>query len=204
MDLLGVIIRNSVNVGYGIGLAIIVVAVLLLIVIAIKGGKSISPLSYLIAVILATALSFQFSYMFGAIATKQRINDVSDSLTGLSQLIPWSDECNSALEGIGEAVNEFKNLVPGLSAEVDQLDFGKFDLGKTKDSLVVQAKSYINKYIWHRVLWSLLFIVIAVIPMILLSGYGDTGGYRRSRERGERVVSRRQTEGRSPRRTRRY
>ena len=52
MKLLDGMIHSFVNIGYGIGIAVIISAILIVILLAITGGNRISPLSYLIAIIL--------------------------------------------------------------------------------------------------------------------------------------------------------
>ena len=205
MELLDSIIHNSMNIGFGIGLAIIIAAVLLIIVFAIRGEKSSSPLCYLPALILAVLLSFQFSLMFGAITAKKEIDNLSDTINSYIQLITIGDNASSSMDEIVSIVENIQNLVPGLSGDMGELTLGKVDKSDIGGSLMAPSKSYLSKYILFRILWSLLFVVVATISMIMLPSYGGTSNYRKSHIRGERVSSRRSSDGRRPnRRTRRY
>ena len=205
MELLDSIIHGSMNIGFGIGLAIIIAAVLLIIVFAIRGEKSNSPLCYLPALILAVLLSFQFSLMFGAITAKKEIDNLSDTLNSYIQLITIGDNTSSSMDEISSIIENIQNLVPGLSGDMGQLTLGKVDKSDIGGSLMAPSKSYLSKYILFRILWSLLFVVVATISMIILPSYGGTSNYRKSHIRGERVSSRRSSDGRRPsRRTRRY
>ena len=205
MELLDDFIHNSFNIGYGIGLAIIISAFILIVVVVVRGEKSISPFCYLLALVLAVLLSLQFSFMFGAIKAKEEINNVSGSINGYAKLITSSDCGYSTTEDIGQLIEEFQKLIPGLSAEMGQLTLGRVDKSDIGGSLMAPAKSYLNKYILFRILWSLLFVVVATISMIMLPCYGGTSNYRKSHIRRERVSSRRSSDGRRPsRRTRRY
>ena len=193
------------NIGFGIGLAIIIAAVLLIIVFAIRGEKSSSPLCYLPALILAVLLSFQFSLMFGAITAKKEIDNLSDTINSYIQLITIGDNASSSMDEIVSIVENIQNLVPGLSGDMGELTLGKVDKSDIGGSLMAPSKSYLSKYILFRILWSLLFVVVATISMIMLPSYGGTSNYRKSHIRGERVSSRRSSDGRRPnRRTRRY
>lgn len=205
MELLDSIIHGSMNIGLGIGLAIIIAAVLLIVVFAIRGEKSNSPLCYLPALILVVLLSLQFSLMFGAITAKKEVDNISDTINGYIQLITMGDNASSTMDDIGSFVENIQNLVPGLSGDMGQLTLGKVDKSDIGGSLMAPSKSYLSKYILFRILWSLLFIVVATISMIMLPSYGGTSNYRKSHIRGERVSSRRSSDGRRPnRRTRRY
>ena len=205
MELLDSIIHGSMNIGFGIGLAIIIAAVLLIIVFAIRGEKSNSPLCYLPALILAVLLSFQFSLMFGAITAKKEIDNLSDTINSYIQLITIGDNTSSSMDEISSIIENIQNLVPGLSGDMGQLTLGKVDKSDIGGSLMAPSKSYLSKYILFRILWSLLFVVVATISMIILPSYGGTSNYRKSHIRGERVSSRRSSDGRRPsRRTRRY
>ena len=205
MELLDSAIHASVNIMYGIGLAVIIAAVLLFVVFALKGGNSISPFCYLLAIILTPLLSLQFSLMFGAISAKQGVNDLADTINGYAQLIVWTDNGYSSMEDISDAIEEFQGFLPGLSADLGQLTLGKVDKNDIGGSLMGPSKSYLNKYILFRILWSIIFCAIAIVAMIVLSDGGGTSNYRRSHIRTERVSSRRSSDGRRPsRRTRRY
>ena len=205
MELLDSIIHSSMNIGFGIGLAIIIAAVLLMVVFAIRGEKSHSPLCYLPALILAVLLSFQLSLIFGAISAKKEVDNISDTVNGYIQLITMGDNTPSTMDDIGSFVENIQNLVPNLSEDVGQLTLGKVDKSDIGGSLMAPSKSYLSKYILFRILWSLLFIVVATISMIMLPSYGGASNYRKSHIRGERVSSRRSSDGRRPnRRTRRY
>lgn len=205
MELLDSIIHSSMNIAFGIGLAIIIAAVLLIIVFTIKGKKSNSLFGYLHALILAVFLSFQFSLMFGAITAKKEVDNISDSINGYVRLISMRDNTSPTIDDIASIVEKLQNLVPDLSEDMGQLTLGKVDKNDIGGSLMAPAKSYLNKYIIFRILWSLLFVVVATISMIILSNYGDTSKYRKIHIRGEKISSRRSSDGRRlSRRSRRY
>ena len=205
MELLDGMIHSFVNIGYGIGLAIIIAAILLFVVLAIKGGSQISPLSYLIAIILTPLLVLQFSLMFGAISVKGQIQEAEDTINGYAQLLVWGDNGFDSMEDVYDMVNEFQGILPGLTSELGSLTLGQVDKNDIGGSLMRPAKSYINKYMFFRILWSFLFSVVAFLGMLFLSEGGSTSNYRRTSMHRERVPSRRNTSGHRPsRRTRRY
>ena len=193
------------NLGIGIGLAIIIVTGILILVFAIKGTKSISPFCYLFALILAVLLSLQFSLMFGAITTKKEIDNISDNINGCLQFLTSGDDASYTMDEIASLVENFQNSLPELLADIGQLTLCKVDKKDLGTSLMAQAKIYLNEYILFRILWSLLFVVVATISMIMLPNYGGVSNYRKSYIREERVSSRRNSDRRSPsRRIRKY
>ena len=133
------------------------------------------------------------------------VKDLADTINGYAQLIVWTDNGYSSMEDISDAIEEFQGFLPGLSADLGQLTLGKVDKNDIGGSLMGPSKSYLNKYILFRILWSIIFCAIAIVAMIVLSDGGGTSNYRRSHIRTERVSSRRSSDGRRPsRRTRRY
>ncbi len=205
MRLLDEMIRSFENIGYGIGLSIIVAAVLLLVIYAIRKGNQISPFTFLIAVILIPLLSLQFSLMFGAISVQVKVNNVEKSINAYTQLLSSDDSVSEYMDDVYAFIDKFQSLVPAFSPEMGSLPLGQIDKNDVGGSLLAPAKSYLKKFISHKILWSVLFTVIAMVGMILLSDIGVSHRTRRSSVRGERVSSRRDSYGRrSGRRSRRY
>lgn len=205
MRLLDEMIRSFENIGYGIGLSVIIAAILLLIVYAIRKGDQISPFTFLIAVILIPLLSLQFSLMFGAISVQGKVNNVEKSINAYTQLFSSDDNVSEYMDEVYAFVEKFQTLVPAFSPEMGSLPLGQIDKNDVGGSLLAPAKSYLKKFINHKILWSVLFTVIAMAGMILLSDIGVSRVSRRSSVRGERVASRRDSYGRrSGRRSRRY
>lgn len=205
MRLLDEMIRSFENIGYGIGLSVIIAAILLLIVYAIRKGDQISPFTFLIAVILIPLLSLQFSLMFGAISVQGKVNNVEKSINAYTQLFSSDDNVSEYMDEVYAFVEKFQTLVPAFSPEMGSLPLGQIDKNDVGGSLLAPAKSYLKKFINHKILWSVLFTVIAMAGMILLSDIGVSRVSRRSSVRGERVASRRDSYSRrSGRRSRRY
>lgn len=205
MKLLDGMIHSFVNIGYGIGIAVIISAILLVILLAITGGNRISPLSYLIAIILTPLLVLQLSLLFGAISVKGQIQEAEETINAYAQLLVWSENGIDSMEDVYDILNEFQSIVPGLTSKLGTLTIGQVDKNDIGGSLMRPAKSYINKYIFFRVLWSLIFSLSAFVGMLLLSESTSTSNYRKTSMHKERVSSRRASSGHRPsRRIRRY
>ncbi len=52
------------------------------------------------------------------------------------------------MEDVYDMVNEFQGILPGLTSELGSLTLGQVDKNDIGGSLMRQAKSYINKYIF--------------------------------------------------------
>lgn len=203
MKLFNNVIQDPMNIAYGIGLAIITAGVLLFVIIAVKGSNKITPFCYLTTIILTPLLAFQFSLMFRAIALKEEITNISNFINGYSQFLPL-EENSSVIESINEVIEDFQTLTPGISTEIGSLTLGKIEQNDIGGSLIAPTKANLNKYISIRIIWALLFSIIAVIMMIIFSNNSNTSKYRRENIRSERINSRRSYEGRRPNRRKRY
>ena len=142
------------SIWYGILVAVIVVAALFFIIAAMQGGnKRFSPLTYILGIALTAFLSFQFTFMIGAIMFKSDCNDITSII---NDFVP-----NSALtNGIGEIRSNLKQLAkeePFIKnfIDVDAIDDSLPD-GAIGDAILNKVHSYLNWYIVRRILWSLL------------------------------------------------
>ena len=146
------------SIWYGIIVAIIVVAALFFIIAAMQGvNKRFSPLTYVLGVALAAFLSFQFTFMIGAIMFKSDCNDITSII---NDFIPNSSLTN----GVGEIRSNLKQLAkeePFIKnfIDVDAIDDSLPD-GAIGDAILSKVHSYLNWYIVRRILWSLLAIGI--------------------------------------------
>jgi len=146
------------SIWYGIIVAVIVVAALFFIIEAMqRGNKRFSPLTYVLGVALAAFLSFQFTFMIGAIMFKSDCNDITSII---NDFIPNSSLTN----GVGEIRSNLKQLAkeePFIKnfIDVDAIDESLPD-GAIGDAILSKVHSYLNWYIVRRILWSLLAIGI--------------------------------------------
>ena len=147
------------SIWYGILVAVIVVAALFFIIAAMQGGnKRFSPLTYILGVALTAFLSFQFTFMIGAIMFKSDCNDITSII---NDFIPNSSLTN----GIGEIRSNLKQLAkeePFIKnfIDVDAIDDSLPD-GAIGDAILSKVHSYLNWYIFRRIMWSLVAMIIA-------------------------------------------
>ena len=136
------------SIWYGILVAVIVVAALFFIIAAMQGGnKRCSPLTYILGIALTAFLSFQFTFMIGAIMFKSDCNDITSII---NDFVP-----NSALtNGIGEIRSNLKQLAkeePFIKnfVDVDAIDDSLPD-GAIGDAILNKVHSYLNWYIFRN------------------------------------------------------
>lgn len=70
---------------YGVLIAIIITALLLILVASANSNKKLNPLSYIIAIVLATLLTFQMSRLVCACCLDDAVSDVKNIVGMFSQ-----------------------------------------------------------------------------------------------------------------------
>lgn len=158
MRILNSFIDAYTNIWYGIIVAVIVVAALFFIIAAMQGAnKRFSPLTYVLGVALTAFLSFQFTFLIGAVMFKSDCNDISSII---NDFIPNSSLNNSS----GDIRNNLKQLAkeePFIKnfIDIDEIDESLPD-GAVGDAILSKVHTYLNWYIVRRLFWSLLAIGI--------------------------------------------
>ena len=144
---------------YGIIAAVIVVAALFFVIAAMQGGnKRFSPLTYVLGVALAAFLSFQFTFMIGAILFKSDCSDITSIINDFvpnSTLTNGAGDLRSNLKRLAEEEPFIKNFI-----DVDAIDDSLPD-GAIGDAILSKVHTYLNWYIVRRVLWSIGAMIIA-------------------------------------------
>ena len=154
MRILNSFIDAYSSVWYGILVAVIVVALLFFGVGALQGGnKRFSPLSYVLGLALVAFLSFQFTFMIGAIMFKSDCSDISSII---NDFVP-NRELTVNTNDIRESLRELEKEAPFIKnfIDVDDIDKSLPD-GDIGDAILTKVHSYLNWYIVRRILWSLL------------------------------------------------
>lgn len=154
MRILNTFIDSYSSIWYGIIAAVIFVAAIFFIIAAMQGdNKRFSPLTYVLGIALTAFLSFQFTFLIGAIIFKSDCNDITSII---NDFVP-----NSVLtNGVGEIRGNLKQLAeeePFIKnfIDVEAIDDSLSD-GAIGDAILSKVHSYLNWYIVRRILWSLL------------------------------------------------
>ena len=187
MRILNSFINAYSSIWYGIIAAIIVVAALFFIIAAMQGdNKRFSPLTYVLGAALTAFLSFQFTFMIGAILFKSDCSDVTSIINDFvpnSTLTNGAGDLRSNLKRLTEEEPFIKNFI-----DVDAIDDSLPD-GAIGDAILSKVHSYINWYIIRRLLWSLLacgvvvYLMLYTMERIPQGRTRRTPGYRSSNRR---------------------
>ena len=165
MRILNSFIDAYSSVWYGIIVAVIVVAFLFFGIAAIQGGnKRFSPLSYVLGVALAAFLSFQCTFLIGAIMFKSDCTDISSII---NDFVP-NRELTENTKDIRESLQELEKEAPFIKnfIDVDDIDKSLPD-GAIGDAILNKVHSYLNWYIVRRIFWSLLAMAAASVLIFL-------------------------------------
>ncbi len=167
MNVLNTFIEQASNIWWGILAAIAITAILYLVIYTLfEGSKSFSPLSFVFAIPLLVLLSIQFYLLFGSISLKHTCNEVA---TWIDVFVPeHSDNTNISQEDINEAVRQLVTTVPLASSFVDADDISLDNDNTLGEALTNKVQTYLNWYIVRRVAWSMGFIVLATIVIIII------------------------------------
>ena len=154
MRILNSFIDAYSSIWYGIIVAAIFVAALFFMIAAMQSGnKRFSPLTYVLGVALTAFLSFQFTFMIGAIMFKSDCSDITSIINDFvpnSGLTNSSEDIRSNLRQLAKEEPFIKNFI-----DVDAIDESLPD-GAIGDAILNKVHSYLNWYIVRRILWSLL------------------------------------------------
>lgn len=82
---MGDYINTMAYIEYGVLIAIIITALLLILVASANSNKKLNPLSYIIAIVLATLLTFQMSRLVCACCLDDAVSDVKNIVGMFSQ-----------------------------------------------------------------------------------------------------------------------
>lgn len=154
------------NFWWGIMASLLVVAIIFVIIAVLQDGKKkFSPLSWLVGGILAIFLTFQLTYLIGAIQFKM---DCKETAEMLNDLLPRKTLASES-ENIRESLHNLSEEFPIIEFLFDA-DFVGDNLTKgiTGDAIFETINSKINGYITRKVIWSVLACGVA-ITLIFLS-----------------------------------
>ena len=165
MEILNTFIEQASNIWWGIVAAIGIVGLLYLVIYVILGGtKTFSPFSYLTAIPLLPLLAIQFYLLFGAISTKHKCSEISSWIDAFAPEQVYDGSYSR--EDINAAIQELTSIFPFSTKFIDieaVANSQETSLGK---AITKKFRAYLNWYIFRRLLWSLCFILAAVIAII--------------------------------------
>lgn len=187
MRLLNYFIEAYSSIWYGIIAAVVIVAALFFVIASMQGGnKRFTPLSYILGIALGAFLTFQCASMIGAIMFKSDCYDTAaivDDFTPNSELRQDSKDIRKELRRMQNDNPFIENFI-----DIDEIDENLPD-GAIGTAALSKVHTYLNWYIFRRILWSLLACGIGVLAILYTMERTPRGrtrktpGYRSSRNR---------------------
>lgn len=160
------------SVFYGAIITAVVMAILYVVLKSVSKGMVRTPVFFITGVILAILLVVHFSLIVGAIQAKDAVDAaeiyLSQLLEGMSSIVGAQDS-----QQIMDAVTD---KFPLIGVFVNMADFSGHDVADLPDAMHRAMTEYLTSYIWHRVWWSLGFIVVACLIVMLFDRKALTTG----------------------------
>ncbi len=149
---------------YGILITALIMGVLLALLLAINKDIFHSVVFYIVGILLALLLTFQFTLMMGAVEGQDAVDSAYDYICELV-------ESKSGTIGVGESQEMLESITeeyPLIGLFVSKTDFMMVDSEELPDVFQETMTGFLDSYFWHRVWWSLGFIVIACLIVVFL------------------------------------
>ena len=164
---------------YGVLITSVLMTVVYFVLRQVNRGTVSTIPFFLVGVVLFVSLSFQQTLMVGAIKAKGYLNAVAEYVEEIADVKDGIVERTSR-EVNSDYVQKIKKQFPEFSLFVDVDKFGESlnDMGTTVTKMKENTSSSLNYYILRRIMWSLGFLVAAIVIVCLL----DSGSS--SSERG--------------------
>lgn len=135
--------------------------------------------SILVGVILFFFLSFQSILLCGAITIKSYSDDVEIYIDEIVRNVPRSE--HFSIEDSQYILDCISEEWPLVGYYVNLADFHGHTSDTIAEAMVDELRSYMNWFIFRRICWSLLFVIVAAIIVI------KTISIRNNRDRSRRM-----------------
>lgn len=142
-------------------------------------NATFSVSSILVGVILFFFLSFQSILLCGAITIKSYSDDVEIYIDEIVRNVPRSE--HFSIEDSQYILDCISEEWPLVGYYVNLADFHGHTSDTIAEAMVDELRSYMNWFIFRRVCWSLLFVIVAAIIVI------KTISIRNNRDRSRRM-----------------
>ena len=172
--------------GLVIGSLLTVLFVFLATVLTSRSGMT--PLKGIIILGLFVFYVIQSSLMMGAQYAGDYVDDITTSLTGLTDMV-CDDAQRLGQEDVMALRQNIEENYPQLIPFVEKIDFASLSNG-SKDlttQISLNIKTAINQYFWRRVMWIAGVSVLFLILYVLSSPSGSRGRRSRLSARTRRV-----------------
>lgn len=150
----------------GVLFTLIGVGLLFFLIRGFYKNYTFTPLSFCVAFVLFFLLAYESILTCGAVKIKNLSEDVR---TTINQQLPsyWQDIPQAITPGESqELLDVIVETYPIVGQYLNIADFQGHDTTTIANAMVDEMNSYMNKFIWKRIAWSLLFICIGVFIVV--------------------------------------
>lgn len=164
------------NLFLGVLLTAVGVALMFFIIRSWFSNRAFTLISYGVGVILFFFLSFQAILLCGAVTIRSYSADVEEAINGWVRDVPeyvTFDEGNSQ-EILGMIQEEW----PLVGYFIGGADFTGHTPLNIASAMADELRAYMTRFIWRRVGWSALFVVVAAV--VVIQTMEQTGRARRT------------------------
>lgn len=174
------------NLFLGILLTAVGIALMFFLIRSWFSRRTFTPLSYGVGVVLFFFLAYQSVLLCGAVTIRSYSDDVEEAINLWVRDVPEYVQFDRAdSQQLLEWINEEWPLV---SYFLDTANFRGHTPLNIASAMADELRDYMTRFIWRRVGWSLLFVVVAAF--VVVQTMEQTGRGRRASASGRRRVSR--------------
>lgn len=148
----------------GIILTVAGVVLMFYIIKSWHRNSTFTPASFIIGGVLTILLSFQMTLLCGAVTIKSYCSDMEDHIDNIVSNIPSTIQFSRG--DSQQILNDVSREWPLVGYFVDTANFAGHTSADIAKSMADEMHSYMNKFIFRRILWSLLFIALGAFSVI--------------------------------------
>ena len=129
-----------------------------------------TPVFYITGIVIAILLIVQISLMIGAIQAKDAADSAEIYLSQLLENRSGTVGANDSQQILESVTNRF----PIIGVYIGIADFTGHNVSDLAESMHESMISFLNAYIWHRVLWSIAIIVVGCLIVMMYDKRNST------------------------------
>ena len=147
----------------GIIVTAAIMAILYFVLKSLSRNMVRTPIFYITGIVTALLLIVQISLMIGAFRAKWAAEPAHIYLCQLLENRYGTVGANDSQQIIDNVTEHF----PIIGVYINIADFSGHDVSDLAEAMYETMISYLNTYIWHRILWSLCIIIIACLIVMM-------------------------------------
>ena len=153
------------NLFLGIIFTTVGIALMFFLIRSWYANSSFTPLSLIVGALLFLFLSFQSVLLCGAFTIKTYCDDIESMVDGWMRQLPADDNPLNK-ESSQYLLECIQSEYPLVSDFIDGANFTGHTLATIAHAISSEMRSYMNRYMWRRVGWGVLFVFTGALLVI--------------------------------------